>query len=211
MLKGVAHNGHESLQAALMEQPLNDLTVLSLLQDVQATMNKELAAITESITQQQKARDEAKRKVDAAEDLLKQMAVRDQLTVSKNELEAKKDHIQTLKRDVALAHKANKLHHQEDLCQRLKRDIDSNKARLEAQMNQIKRVEQEVERKKHLLELEEGKQERREELQTEHTNMLHMRDDVYSFSKRQADVKNRTIIYKRYAKKLKGNDRDFFR
>ncbi|MBS4207425.1 SMC family ATPase [Bacillus sp. FJAT-50079] len=204
ILKGVAHNGHEGLQVALMEQPLNDLTVLALLQEVQVTMNKELVAISENITQQQKARDEAKRKVDAAEDLLKQMTLRDQLMVSKNELEAKKDHFQSLKRDVALAYKANKLHHQEGLCQRLKRDIDGYKARLEAQMKQIEQVEQEVEKKKHLLELEEGKQERSEELQTEHTNMLHMRDDVYSFAERQADVEKQNKRLQALRRKIEG-------
>lgn len=187
-LKGIAYHGNTSLEAELAEEVVNDNLVLSLLEEVQRMLKADVDQSSEKMAQQKLMRDEAKRKADVAEDIIRQMSIRDQLVKKQESLQARKEEVRNMQISVELAYKAANLKHQEQLCQRLKRELDSYNARLLVEMEQLDSEKLKLDHAKMRLQQEEQRQEIRDNLTSELTKLLNMREDVYSFSKRQAEL-----------------------
>lgn len=189
LLKGIIPRDHEELVAALSETNLNDLIILQLLDDVVNNMKSDLAVLSDNMKQQKQQRDNAKRQVDAAEDLLKQIAARDDLIKQKSELDKQEDHIEQIKIEIEKAGRANHLAHQENLCHRLKKALDEYEKELNDQQEKVKSAEKSLDNTKELLEIEEKRQDQRENVNNELMKLHHLRDDIYSFTERQAELK----------------------
>ncbi|MCR2820606.1 AAA family ATPase [Lederbergia panacisoli] len=189
-LKNIVYRDNEQLDEALMEEHLNDTHILLLLDDVITQIHEEIALLKKNVEEQRIKRDEAKRYVDAAEDLLKQMTIRDQLVEQKNILLNKEQAIAHTKKEIEMAHKANKLQHQEDLCQRLKLDLDQFTSRLNAEEDQLKQFELQLEKAMERLQYEEKQGDKRDQFYSEFSRLKNMREDVISFESRKANFKN---------------------
>ncbi|MBS4176919.1 AAA family ATPase [Lederbergia citrea] len=188
VLRNIVTYGNEQMIAALMEEPLNDAHILSLITDILREMYSDLDVLVQSIEEQKQKRDEAKRRVDAAEDILKQMVVRDELTNRKKELQAQENEIETLKTKSEMAQKANKLQHQESLCQRLKKELDDAEMRLDADLKQKKIIDEQLLKAKEKLIYEENRMDVKEKLNSELLQLKNMREDVYSFASRKSGL-----------------------
>ena len=188
VLKGLFSHGNEQLKVALTEDVPNDALIMPLLDEIAKEMLGEVERLGELTAHQRHERDAAKKKLDSAEDLLKQMEIREQLAKRKEELELQKDEIEKKKTEVDLAHKANKLGHQENLCHRLKKDLDGYTIRLTGKKQKVTAISQLLESAKKQLEAEEGRSELRESTNNHLVKLKNMRNDVYSFASRKAEL-----------------------
>ncbi|CAM4013341.1 AAA family ATPase [Lederbergia lenta] len=202
LLKGISTNKNTHLELELEEEILNVTAVLSLLEEVQKTLQSDVNEFTKKMNEQKIVRDEAKRKADAAEDVMKQMAIREQLSHKHNELKAREKEIEEMKSSVELAHKAANLQHQEQLCQRLKKELDSYKARLETDMNHYNEEKKKLDMSEARLRKEEEKQEQRDQLDNDLSRLINMREDVYSFSQKQAELEQIQVKKEDYQKSI---------
>src|SRR5690606_38916822 len=75
ILKNIEFHGNELLESALMEEPLNDQYILSLLSDHIQSLQQTTKNLAEKLKLQREKRDEAKKNLDVAEDLLKQLTI----------------------------------------------------------------------------------------------------------------------------------------
>ncbi|MBS4199074.1 AAA family ATPase [Bacillus sp. FJAT-49732] len=188
-LKNIVYKDNEQLDEALLADHLNDTFILVLLDDLIIEMEKEIELIKHKMEQQKIIRDDAKRHVDAAEDLLKQMKIRDQLIQQKSALLNKESEIIKMKKEIEMAYKANKLQHQEELCQRLKVDLDQFDSRLKNEKDQLASFEIELEKANERVQLEERHAGKRDQLYSELTRLKNMREDVISYESRKGNVK----------------------
>ncbi|MFD1705288.1 SbcC/MukB-like Walker B domain-containing protein [Siminovitchia sediminis] len=188
LLKSVFTNGHEELEAALAEKIPSDTAVLPLLNEVTEDMKKAYRQLEKKIESKQKERDEVKRKVNEAENILNEMNTRDELKKKKSKLDGEKRMIDEKKQTVILARRAAHLEHQENICKRLKKEIDEKerkKSRLEETFIQTEQASRSAEEK---LRVEEKNKSKREHLHAEFMRLDHLRDAVLSFSNKKADL-----------------------
>ncbi|MEK3886804.1 SMC family ATPase [Bacillus sp. FSL K6-3431] len=198
LLKGISSHGNTNLETEIGEEILNITSVLSLLNEVQTALQTDVNGILGNINRQKIVRDDAKRKADAAEDILKQMSIRDQLLQKHKDLKAREQEVENTKVSVELAHKAAKLQHQEQLCQRLKKELDSYKSRLDIDRKKMKDEQKMLATAKTRLRQEEEKQAVREKLDSHISKLVNMREDVYSFSSKQSELEQIQLKKDRY-------------
>ncbi|MCJ8006378.1 AAA family ATPase [Lederbergia wuyishanensis] len=188
LLKNIVYKQNEQLDEALQADQLNDTNILLLLEDQIIKMEKEKDLMKNKMEQQKLHRDEAKRLVDAAEDLLKQMKVRDELLEKKRALLNKEEDIVLAKKEIDMAHKANKIQHQEELCQRLKIDLEHFEVRIKSESSQLEQFEIQLNKAYEQLHLEEQKASKRDQLFSELSMLKNMREGVISYASRKANV-----------------------
>ncbi|MBS4217637.1 SMC family ATPase [Bacillus sp. FJAT-49711] len=188
-LKNIVYRNNDQLDKALSEEYLNDAHILFLLDDLIKQMDEAITLCKRNVEEQKIKRDDAKRHVDAAEELLKQMNLRDHLIEQKKLLLNKEAAVANIKKEVEMAHKANRLQHQEDLCQRLKLDLDQYASRLNAEEEQLRKFELQLEKAMERLQFEEKQGDKRDQLYSELSTLKNMREDVISYESRKANFK----------------------
>ncbi|RWR11672.1 SMC family ATPase [Siminovitchia fortis] len=188
-LREIFTNGNDELEAALAEPAPSDTVILPLLETITGEMKQASAELEKKIEIRQKHRDEAKRKVDEAENILNEMNSRDALKKQKALLVERKTLIDEKKIAVDLARRAGNLAHQENICQRLKKEIDDRTAKKGKMKEELAFTIKAKNAADEKLKREEKNRDKREKLHAELTRLESLREDVLSFSKRKADLK----------------------
>lgn len=198
-IKGAYTYGNEELETAISEKMPNKDTVLPLLDQVTKQMEEETLSLAQKIEQKQRERDEAKRKVHEAENLLKEIEAFQTLKRKKVEL----DHIQPVmeakKKEIKMAYKANNLEHQEAICRRLHQDLKEHENKLKQLEANMEATEKEKSEAKKRLEKEEENEERREWIKVELARLNSIQDDVYSYEKQ----KNHLLLLENQVKDIR--------
>lgn len=189
LLKGIVFEENEELENALLEESINDTYILELLSEQLEKMYKQSNQLTIKIEQEKLKRDEAKRQVDAAEDLLKQFRVLEELKSKKIILMNRQQEIDKYSLDIERAQKANKLQNQEELCHRIKKELDGYKKMLEKEDTALKNMEHQWKIARENLLKEEQQIQVRDELKSELLKLQSLQDDVYSFATRHNELR----------------------
>lgn len=116
----------EALQHALKETPENDIILLPLLMKEIKMMEMQLQKMKEALAEKNHYRDQVKQQLFDGENILKQMELRDALSIKKEELFAQQNEYSEKEKIIQRAQKANLLTKQEEICHHLKKQIDKN-------------------------------------------------------------------------------------
>lgn len=204
-IKGAYTFGDNELEAAISEPTPNKAAVLPLLDKVTLQMEEEALRLTRKIELKQHERDEAKRKVHEAENLLKEMEAFEALKRKKEELDQMQPVVEAKKRDIKMGYKANNLAHQESICQRINKELKEHESKLKKLEANIQTAEKEKAKAEKRLGEEEENTEKRDQLKAELVRLESIRNEVYSYAKQKNDLLVLENQLKGTREKLAGN------
>lgn len=206
-IKGAYTYGNEELEAALAEQTPNMDAVLPLLDQVTDQMKEESHRLIRNIEQKQLERDEAKRKVHEAENLIKVIEAFKVLKRKKEELDQMQPVMETKKNEVKMAYKANNLGHQESICLQINQELKDHENKLKNLKENIQAAEKEKSKAENRLREEEANKEKRERLKVEHARLETIQNDVYSYTKQKNELHVLEKQLKDTREKIAGNQK----
>ncbi|WP_231314699.1 AAA family ATPase [Neobacillus sedimentimangrovi] len=173
---------NEELKRYLEEESDNDTLILPLLKEEIAAMGEQLEQLNAQLKEKENEQDRLKAQLFEAEEILKQLQKKEELRQRKTWLESQKDTFSGKEKQIQLAQKAALLAKQEELCHRLKGESD----RLGSLVSSIqKEIELAKSQKNHyelLLKQEQEREDERQAALAEVNRLIHMKEDVYSFS-----------------------------
>ncbi|HEY4552990.1 MAG TPA: SMC family ATPase [Bacillaceae bacterium] len=188
LLRSLYCHGNGMLQEAVAVPQPDDAAVLALLVTVDSEIKEEMDRLEEKIKQQKEIRDTAKKNLDAAEGLLREIAVRDQLREQRHELLSKKEEMAEVEKSVEFAYRAYRLEQQENLCQRLKKELDEWTKRYTDTKEKLEETEKRLKEAQAALRQEEEKRGRREALASELVRLENVKEEVVQFSIRKSQL-----------------------
>lgn len=187
-LKSVYQTENYELKLALDEDVINDVKILTLLENEMLKMQQSASELFSKIEELKKERDEAKKKVDDAETLLNQFANRDRLKKEREELLSKKEFFDEMKEEIDKAYKASRLDQQDQLCHRIKKEYDSLKQDFLNVKVQLEQIHIALEKAEKQLKMEEEKSEERAKVSDDLIRITSLKDEVYTLAKRQQEL-----------------------
>ncbi|MED1201883.1 AAA family ATPase [Heyndrickxia acidicola] len=189
ILKGLSILFDEELKLALEEENLNDSWILARLENEIDEIKNKLEEERILYEQKKIERDNAKKRLDEADSIVKQIELKEQLRKQKEILIEQRDQIEGKKSEIDNAHKAARLEQQDMLCHRLRKDYDGNLDALKKAEGKVLLAKKELDSALALLQKEEERASDREQIVKELHTLNNVKEDVYSFAEKELELK----------------------
>ncbi|WP_040209628.1 AAA family ATPase [Neobacillus jeddahensis] len=173
---------NEELRTQLDEESVNDTVIMPLLRAEIAGMSENLEQLDNRVKQKIQAQDNLKGKLFEAETILKQLQIKEELKERKARLSTDEETYAEKDRQVQRAQKAALLSKQEELCHRLKREVDQLQENVKSIMIEIEKYESLSKKVEQQLQAELEREGERQSALDEVTQLVNMKEDVYSFA-----------------------------
>ncbi|PLT28478.1 AAA family ATPase [Peribacillus deserti] len=188
LIKDIQAGEYEELQSEMNLDDPNEIRILSLLEELNRALKDKSRSLELEEKQKQQTRDHIQQKIYQAEELISKLKERDRLKQNKEELEAKKSEIDSVKKSLLLAAKAAQLEKQEEFYLKVGRQVKSTEeeaANLSIEAEQLKLKVQKAEER---YQQELGKKEQREQASAEVHRLKSLRESVSVFSGLQKET-----------------------
>ncbi|WP_400247766.1 AAA family ATPase [Niallia sp. JL1B1071] len=167
----------------LMEQGSeNDVAILPLLEQEIESMEEEVGRLQTKVDEKNKERDVIRQHLFEAESIVKQMKLKEELSIHLKELESKKTEYTETEKKIDLAQKAAILAQQEEICHHLKRQIDDSKVEEKAIRTSLETLKAQLMEADQLYKEELAKEEERKQLANYLVELKNMEKDVLQYA-----------------------------
>ncbi|MCA1053655.1 SMC family ATPase [Rossellomorea aquimaris] len=195
---------NEELKGLLLEEPLNDNKILTVLPSHIEEMEIRLKEMQEQYQEIQNKRDDLNKQLAEANNLMEQFRYRDKLSADLSSLEERKPEIEAVKKEIELAHKASILTKQDEYCHKLNRVLKEFTTELEQLKTEELKIAEKTKLAKKRYQDESAKEELREELNRKINHLETIQKDVYSLTALQSELKE---IQEKSEKKVRAIDK----
>ncbi|MEH7073285.1 SMC family ATPase [Neobacillus drentensis] len=173
---------NEELREYIEADSVNDTIIMPLLQAEISGMGEVLNQLTLHLKEKNREQDKLKGQLFEAEAILKQLQTKEELKQQKTRLVSQEEVFIEKEKQVHRAQKAALLAKQEELCHRLKRELDQLEGNLKSIQMEIAKLDGLLKENEQRLQQELEREGERQAALEELNRLVHMRDDVYSFS-----------------------------
>lgn len=173
---------NEELQGYLQADSVNDALIIPLLKLEIAGMAERLEHYHSFYKEKVQQQDLLKGKLFEAEDIMKQLHLKEDLTKQKSGLEQQRELFTEKEKQVQLAQRASLLSKQEELCHRLKRELDQLQINVSDIKTELEKLEGLSAQYEVRLQTELAREHERAEALKEINRLSNMKEEVYSFA-----------------------------
>lgn len=188
LLRQITALYNKELQVYLEACSENDVLLFPLLEDEIEKMGEKLEQIQLEKDTKEKDKELLVQKLYEAENIVKQMAMRDDLGVKKEKLENEKETILGKEKEIAQANKASILAKQDELCHRLKKEQDTLVADMKVRQQRVEELKRLLHKYEEILQKELEREDERKQAQAEIHSLQQMKDEVTSFALLEEEV-----------------------
>ncbi|MGG0718547.1 SMC family ATPase [Robertmurraya massiliosenegalensis] len=176
------------LQAYLEAGSDNDVLLFPLLEDEIEKMGGKLEQIQMEKDTKEKDKELLVQKLYKAENIVKQMATRDELGAKKEMLDNEKETTQHKEKAIVQANKASILAKQDELCHRLKREQDALVADMNVRQQRVEELKLLLHKNEEILQKEMVREDDRIKAQGEIHSLQQIKEEVTSFALLEQEV-----------------------
>lgn len=189
LIRKISSLYNEELQSYLEAGSENDVLILPLLDDEIEQMEEQLEVFSKEVKEKEKDKALLVQKLYDAENIIKQMSMKEELGARRSLLEGQKELFANKEKEIASANKAAMIAKQEELCQRLSRekqalqhDLMVRKEKLE-QINRLLQINEATWLK------ERGREKERKDAQEVLHSLGQIKEEVKSFALLEKEVR----------------------
>ncbi|XXM71807.1 SbcC/MukB-like Walker B domain-containing protein [Lysinibacillus sphaericus] len=182
-------NENEELNQLLLEEPVNDSKILSLLPGQIEGMEMRLADVEQKYQTIQNKRDNVNKELADAHNLLKQFELKEKLGAELTALKQQENEIGQASQEITHAHKAARLTKQDEYCHKLNsilKGLEQDKDRI---MKEKETAKKRLEHARNRYEEEAGKEPAKEELVKKINHLESIQGDVHSLDSLQSELR----------------------
>jgi DNA repair protein SbcC/Rad50 len=180
---------NEELLQLLLEEPLNDSKVLSLLPGHIEGMEKRLADVEQTYQTIQNKRDNVNKELADAHNLLNQFELKEKLGGELTALQHQENEIKQTSQEITLAHKAARLIKQDEYCHKLNSILKGLKQEMDRLMIEKETAKNRLDGARERYKEEAEKETVKEELVKKINHLESIQDDVNSLDSLQSELK----------------------
>ncbi|MBM7691766.1 exonuclease SbcC [Peribacillus deserti] len=188
LIKDIQAGENEELLAEMNAEDPNELRILSLLEGQIGALDEKSRSLEAEEKKKQLTRDGIQQKIYQAEELLTKLKERDSLHRNKEELEAKKGEIESIKQRILLASKAAHLEKQEEFYLKVGRQVKSTEDEAFNLAKEAENLRQAVKEAEERYQQEQGREEQREQASAEIHRLKGLRESVSVYSGLQKET-----------------------
>lgn len=179
---------------ALMEAGSdNDVAILPLLEQEIGLMGEEVNKLQTMLDQKNKERDVIRQHLYEAELIIKQMKLKEELSIRLKELDEQKKDYSKIEKKIELAQKAALLAQQEEICHHLKKQIDGKQVEEKTIRSSLENIQAKLVKAEQLYTQELARDEERKHLANYLADLKNMEKDVLQY----AEVEGQLLKLKR--------------
>ncbi|KSU62642.1 hypothetical protein AS034_11045 [[Bacillus] enclensis] len=179
---------NEELQQLLLEEPVNDSKILSLLPGQIEGMEKRLEDVEQTFQTIQNKRDNVNKELADAHNLLKQFELKEKLGAELTVLLHQESEIGQVSQEITLAHKAARLIKQDEYCHKLNSILKGLKQDMDRLMSEKETAKNRLELARKRYEEEAAKEPAKEELVKKINHLESIQGDVHSLDSLQSEL-----------------------
>ncbi len=173
---------HHELKELLLENPLRDRKVLSLLPEHIEKQVEGLNALQLDYEKQLTSRDAVQKQLLEAESLLVQFKQKEELIQKLHQLEGLSESIENKKSQIILAQKATRLVQQEEYCHKLSKNLKELKSQYDYYVKEYAKLQEEFTSATERFEVEKSREEERAHATKQVNQLEAIAEDVQSFA-----------------------------
>ncbi|OIU72074.1 SbcC/MukB-like Walker B domain-containing protein [Rossellomorea aquimaris] len=181
-------NDNEELQQLLLEEPVNDSKILSLLPGHIEGMEKRLDDVEQTYQTIQNKRDNVNKELADANNLLKLFELKEKLGAELTVLQHQETEIRQASQEITLANKAARLIKQDEYCHKLNSILKGLKQDMDRLMREKDTAKDRLELARKRYEEEAGKEPAKEELVKKINHLESIQGDVHSLDSLQSEL-----------------------
>ncbi|KAB2335554.1 AAA family ATPase [Bacillus mesophilum] len=179
----------DELKNYLDAESTNDVVILPLLEEELSFMKAALQQLIKAGKTEHEKRNKLQQKIYEAENIVKQLEIKESLQQRKIELDGLKTSVEEKDAEIALAHKAAILEQQEEICHMLKRDLDVAEQEHKQAETRFTDLSQLLQKHEALSTAEQLKEEERKIAQENVNRLKNIQEDIYSFAAVEAEAR----------------------
>lgn len=180
---------HQDLITQLESDSENDVSILPLLEKEIVLMGEEVEKIQKKLDQKNTERDSLKQHLYEAESLLKQIKLKEELSIRLKELNSQKKEFAEKENKINMAQKAALLAQQEEICHHLKKQIDDRKVEEKTIQFTLEKLNTQLMEAEKQLKQEVEKEAERKQLADYLVELKNMEKDVFRFAEVEGKLK----------------------
>lgn len=199
---------NDELRSYLEAGSENDTLIMPLLKEEISNMAGQLEIYTNQLKMKELEGDSLKAKLFEAENILKQLQLKEQLKEQKDHLDQQALQFAEKEQQVQMAQKAALLEKQEELCHRLKREKDHLQGDVAALKIEAANLDKLANEHALLLQKELEREDERQAAQEEINRLAHIKEDVYSFAELSTKAEKMKTLLKNAKEKQETTERN---